>query len=115
VRCLYSIHDPHFDLLRRLRRDSRHSAAWIRRPEADANGERRVWVDVSVANKLSAMRGSRESLSDVILRLAALEALGPTKVDPLDELVRIVGEAERHKPEAPKRGPDRRRVSHWRR
>jgi hypothetical protein len=40
-------------------------------PEADANGERQVWVDVSVANKLSAMRGPRKSLSDVILRLAA--------------------------------------------
>ncbi len=26
-------------------------------PEANANGERQVWVDVSVANKLSAMRG----------------------------------------------------------
>ncbi len=60
-------------------------------PEAGAKGDRLVWVDVSVANKLSAMRGPRETLSDVILRLAALEALGPAKVDPLDELVRIVG------------------------
>ena len=84
-------------------------------PEAGAKGDRLVWVDVSVANKLSAMRGPRETLSDVILRLAALEALGPAKVDPLDELVRIVGEAEPHKPAAPKRGPDRRRVWHWRR
>ncbi len=66
-------------------------------------------------SKLSAMRGPGESLSDVILRLAAIEALGPAKVDPLDELVRIVGKAEPHKPAAPKRGPDRRRVWRWRR
>ena len=39
-------------------------------PEAGAKGDRLVWVDVSVANKLSAMRGPRETLSDVILRLA---------------------------------------------
>ena len=76
--------------------------------EPDAKGERQVWVDVSVANRLSAMRGLGESLSDVILRLAAIEALGPAKVDPLDELVRIVGAAEPRKPAASKRGTDRR-------
>ncbi len=74
-------------------------------PEADANGERRVWVDLSVANKLSAIRGPGESLSDVILRIAALEALGPAKVDPLDEPVRIVGESEPRTPAAAKRRP----------
>jgi hypothetical protein len=32
-------------------------------PELSAAGERLVWVDVGVANRLSAMRGPGESLS----------------------------------------------------
>jgi hypothetical protein len=47
-----------------------------------------------------------ESYSDVILRLAAAEALGRPKVDPIEELVRLVG-AEPGGP-ATKRGSDRR-------
>jgi hypothetical protein len=61
-------------------------------PEVTDKGERLVWIDVGVANRLSAMRGPGESYSDVILRLAAAEALGRPKVDPIDELVRLVGE-----------------------
>jgi hypothetical protein len=40
-------------------------------PEVDAKGERAVWVETSVVDKLSALRGPGESYSDVILRLAA--------------------------------------------
>jgi hypothetical protein len=39
----------------------------------DAKGERLVWVERSVVDKLSALRGPGESLSDVILRVAAAE------------------------------------------
>jgi hypothetical protein len=46
-------------------------------PEVNNKGERLVWVDVGVANRLGAMRGPGESLSDVILRLAAAEARAP--------------------------------------
>lgn len=84
-------------------------------PEINDKGERLVWVDVGVANKLSAMRGPGESLSDAILRLAGAEALGRPKVDPIDELVRIVGEGEPGKPAAPKRGSDRRPIPRRRR
>ena len=39
-------------------------------PEANANGERYVWLTPSVVDRLKAMRGPGESYSDVILRLA---------------------------------------------
>ena len=38
-------------------------------PEVDAMGERVLWVDQAVADRLSAMREPGESSSDVILRL----------------------------------------------
>jgi hypothetical protein len=38
-------------------------------PELDAKGERHVWLDPAVINRLRAMRG--ESYSDVILRLGS--------------------------------------------
>ena len=38
-------------------------------PEVDAMGERVLWVDQPVADRLSAMREPGESSSDVILRL----------------------------------------------
>jgi hypothetical protein len=34
-------------------------------------GERAVWLEVEVVNRLGAMRGPEESYSDVIMRLAA--------------------------------------------
>jgi hypothetical protein len=39
----------------------------------NANGERLIWLDVSVVNRLHAPRGPGESYSDVILRLATVE------------------------------------------
>ena len=42
--------------------------------EPDARGERMIWLDAAVVERLSAMRGPGESYSDVILRLVELEA-----------------------------------------
>jgi hypothetical protein len=39
-------------------------------PEANANGERYLWLEPNVVNRLRALRGPGESYSDVILRLA---------------------------------------------
>lgn len=41
--------------------------------EASEKGERLIWVEASVAERLRAMRGPSESYSDVILRLVQLE------------------------------------------
>jgi hypothetical protein len=38
--------------------------------EANERGERYVWLDPNVVNRLRAMRGKGESFSDVILRLS---------------------------------------------
>jgi hypothetical protein len=43
-------------------------------PQLNAKGERFVWLEPPVADRLTAMRGPDESYSDVILRLVALEA-----------------------------------------
>lgn len=43
-------------------------------PHVDANGERLIWLDPSVVNRLGAMRGPGESYGDVILRLVEVEA-----------------------------------------
>ncbi len=43
-------------------------------PEPDARGERLVWLETAVVNRLMAMRGPGESYSDVILRLIEVEA-----------------------------------------
>jgi hypothetical protein len=37
----------------------------------NAKGERLIWLDVRVVDRLGALRGPGESYSDVILRLAA--------------------------------------------
>jgi len=39
-------------------------------------GERRIWIEAAVADRLTAMRRRGESYSDVILRLAEIEARG---------------------------------------
>jgi predicted CopG family antitoxin len=46
--------------------------------EAHTNtkGERLVWLEAAVVDRLSAMRGPGESYSDVILRLVEIEAKG---------------------------------------
>ena len=36
----------------------------------DANGQRLIWADRAVADRLKALRGVSESYSDVILRVA---------------------------------------------
>jgi hypothetical protein len=42
--------------------------------ESNERGERYVWLDHGVVNRLRAMRGPGESYSDVILRLAKAAA-----------------------------------------
>ena len=42
-------------------------------PEVNAKGQRLIWIEEVWANRLRAMRGSGESYSDVILRIAAAE------------------------------------------
>jgi hypothetical protein len=44
--------------------------------EVTERGERTVWLDPSLVNRLKAMRGAGESYSDVILRLVEMEAKG---------------------------------------
>ena len=39
-------------------------------PEPDANGERLIWLETAVVNRLRALRRPSESYSDVILQLA---------------------------------------------
>jgi predicted CopG family antitoxin len=39
-------------------------------------GERLIWLELHVLNKLRALRRPRESYSDVILRLVEIEAKG---------------------------------------
>jgi hypothetical protein len=41
--------------------------------EPDANGERQIWLAADVVNRLRSLRGTGESYSDVILRLAAAQ------------------------------------------
>jgi hypothetical protein len=40
-------------------------------PEANAQGERLIWLEPAMADRLGALRGLTESYSDVILRIAA--------------------------------------------
>jgi hypothetical protein len=42
-------------------------------PQPNAKGEREIWLDESVGNKLRAARRPGESYSDVILRLFEME------------------------------------------
>ena len=44
--------------------------------ELNAQGERMIWLEARVVDKITAMRGAGESYSDVILRLVGLEAHG---------------------------------------
>ena len=44
-------------------------------PQPNEKGERMIWLEESVANKLRAASGPGESYSDVILRLFALISL----------------------------------------
>jgi hypothetical protein len=43
--------------------------------EPNEQGERLIWLEDAMADRLSAMRGRGESYSDVIMRLAAGERL----------------------------------------
>jgi len=47
--------------------------------KANAKGERYVWLEPAVADRLRALRGPGESYSEVILRVAAAESVEPTK------------------------------------
>jgi hypothetical protein len=43
----------------------------VTKAEANELGERLIWIEDAMADRLSAMRGPGESYSDVILRIAA--------------------------------------------
>jgi hypothetical protein len=43
--------------------------------DPDANGERQIWLEPRILNKLRYLRGPGESYSDVILRLVEIEAM----------------------------------------
>ena len=43
-------------------------------PQLNEKGERLVWLEAAVVDRLAAMRGPGESYSDVILRLIEIEA-----------------------------------------
>jgi hypothetical protein len=42
-------------------------------PECDANGQRLIWLEDAMVDRLGAMRGPGEDYSDVILRMAGRE------------------------------------------
>jgi hypothetical protein len=44
--------------------------------DADAKGERNIWLARAVVDRLKALRGPGESYSDVILRLVEVESAG---------------------------------------
>jgi hypothetical protein len=44
---------------------------WSYEPELNAKGERLIWLEPRVVDRLRSLRGWGESYSDVILRLAA--------------------------------------------
>jgi predicted CopG family antitoxin len=48
-------------------------------PELNSKGERRIWIEAAVADRLTAMRRRGEGYSDVILRLVEIEARGGAK------------------------------------
>lgn len=41
---------------------------------SNAQGERLIWIEAHIVNRLAALRGPGEGYSDVILRLVELEA-----------------------------------------
>ena len=43
-------------------------------PELNSQGERRIWIEAAVADRLTATRRRGERYSDVILRLVEIEA-----------------------------------------
>jgi hypothetical protein len=43
--------------------------------KTDEHGEKLIWLDRAVVDRLRAMRGPEESFSDVILRIAEQDAL----------------------------------------
>ena len=45
-------------------------------PQLNEKGQRLVWLEAAVVDRLAAMRGPGESYSDVILRLIEIEAKG---------------------------------------
>jgi hypothetical protein len=47
--------------------------------KTNEKGERYVWLDPTVVNRLRAMRGQGDSYSDVIVRLAESEASCPAR------------------------------------
>jgi hypothetical protein len=57
-------------------------------PQLDREGERLIWLETAIVNRLGAMRGPGESYSDVILRLVEMEtaerSVTPVSLPPRD-------------------------------
>ncbi len=77
---------------------------------------------VSVAQREAYRRQAVSAIAVVIEecrrtagRLSAFKAPAPTELDPIEKLVRIVGESEPHKPAVAKPGPNRRPIGRRRR
>ena len=49
------------------------------RPSANERGERLIWLEDAMADRLGALRGPGETYSDVILRIAAEKATKPKR------------------------------------
>lgn len=45
-------------------------------PKLNEKGERLIWLEVAVLERLTALRGPSESYSEVILRLVEIETKG---------------------------------------
>ena len=69
------LNDPHRHHPRRLRRgrSTLPFGSTPYEPQPNEKGEREIWLDERVANRLRAASGSGESYSDVILRLFEME------------------------------------------
>jgi hypothetical protein len=64
--------DPDRDHSGRVRRHRQDAAAWVSyEPAVDEGGLRYIWLEPRWLDRLNSYRGSGESYSDVILRLAA--------------------------------------------
>ena len=65
-------HGPHCDHRRRSTRSPKRSRSGLLalRNKVNEKGERLIWLEPNVVDRLGAMRGPGESYSDVILALA---------------------------------------------
>jgi hypothetical protein len=75
---------------RRERRDPRHAPARQRGDEAEPNeqGERLIWHEVAIADRLGAIRGPGESYSGAILRRERVRPMTPDQIAEAQRMAR---------------------------